>query len=201
MNTLRAAAATAAAAAMALAPLSAAGAAPAPAPPKPAFLAAKELPGSLTPWTAQKVRPGRADDHCVGTVLPKSSSSYRDFRTELDTSAHQTVTVAASEAGAKRLVTKVRAALDSCLDRLKERYPTLEGTAGYHGRIDVEEGAHVYSVDTADPAVGSSDVSLHSVGRDGRTVTVVGWGQLGDLGGAPLKGFQKTARTSVAKLY
>ncbi|GGT15277.1 hypothetical protein GCM10014713_05070 [Streptomyces purpureus] len=65
----------------------------------------------------------------------------------------------------------------------------------------VEEGAHVYSLDTADREVGSTDISLFSVGRDGRTVTYIQWGQLGDLADAPLAGFRQTTRTAVAKLY
>ncbi|MER5771511.1 hypothetical protein [Streptomyces sp. NPDC001985] len=200
MTKLRTATVAAVAVTMTITTLSAAttaGAAPA----KPRLLAAKELPASATAWTADRVKAGTADDHCVGAVLPKPSSTYRTFRTELETSAHQTVTVAASEAGAKALVTRVRAALDGCLERLRKQYPTLQGKDRYHGRIAVEEGVHVYSVDTTDPVVGTDDISLHSVGRDGRTVTVVGWGQMGDLGGAPLKGFRTTASTSVTKLH
>ncbi|MFI1015148.1 hypothetical protein [Streptomyces sp. NPDC020965] len=173
----------------------------APAPVAPKFLAAKELPKSLTPWVAEQVRPGAADDFCTGKALPKASSKHRVFRTELDTGAEQTITVAATEAKAKELVTKARAAVAGCLDRLQQQYPGVRGETRYHGKLKVEEGAHVYSIDTADPGVGSTEIALYSVGRDGRTVTVVGWSQLGDLSGAPLSGFKKTATTSVAKLY
>ncbi len=67
--------------------------------------------------------------------------------------------------------------------------------------MNVEEGAHVYSIDTSYPEIGSTGIGLYSVGRDGRTVTAVEWGQLGDLDGAPLEGFKKTTRTAVAKLH
>ncbi|GAA2256552.1 hypothetical protein GCM10010232_52690 [Streptomyces amakusaensis] len=205
MNRFHTAAVTAATAALILTPLSTATATPAEAAatpgPKAKFLAAKELPTARTPWTAEKVKPGRAEDFCVGTILPKSSSRHRAFHTEMDTSARQTITVAASEARAKALVTKVRKALDGCLAELRKEYPGLKGKGEYEGKISVEEGAHVYSIDTADPRTGADDVALYSVGRDGGTVTVVSWGQLGDLKKSQLKGFQKTARTSVAKLY
>ena len=46
-----------------------------------------------------------------------------------------------------------------------------------------------------------SDVHLFGVGRDGRTVTVVDWSQLGDFRGVPLKAFQTTTSTAVNKLY
>ncbi|MGW7360710.1 hypothetical protein ACWGI0_29805 [Streptomyces sp. NPDC054802] len=45
------------------------------------------------------------------------------------------------------------------------------------------------------------DIALLAVARDGRTVTVVEWGRLGDLDGAPLAGIKQTARTAVAKLH
>ncbi|MYV63061.1 hypothetical protein GTW37_31350, partial [Streptomyces sp. SID4931] len=109
--------------------------------------------------------------------------------------------VAATTAQAKKLAADLRSALETCLDRLKEQDPGLEGEALYQGRINIEEGAHVYSIDTSYPEVGSTDIGLFSVGRDGRAVTVVEWGQLGELDGAPLEGFKKTTRTAVAKLY
>lgn len=84
---------------------------------------------------------------------------------------------------------------------MKEQYPTIEGEAFHHGRVDVEEGANVYSIDTHDTEIGSSDIALYSVGRDGKALTVVRWSQLGELDGAPLDGFRKTTRTAVAKLY
>ncbi|MFD9718857.1 hypothetical protein [Streptomyces sp. NPDC059076] len=196
MNMLRTAAVTVAAIGMTIASMSAAIAAPAP-----AFLTAKQLPASLTPWTAGAIKSGAAADFCTKNIAPKASSKHRLFQTELDTSAHQTITVAATEAKAKTLVTQLRNSINGCLKRLQQEYPGLKGTSKYHGKINVEEGAHVYSVDTADPQVGSTDIALYSVGRDGRTVTVVGWSQLGDLSGAPLAGFKKTTQTAVAKLY
>ncbi|ROV69355.1 hypothetical protein [Streptomyces globisporus] len=180
-----------------------AAAAPAPAPVQPKFLSASQLPASHTPWTAGPVRKGVPAEGSVCTtgIAPAAGSRHRDFRTELDTNARQTITVAATTAQAKKLAADLRSALETCLDRLKEQDPGLEGEAFYHGRINVEEGAHVYSIDTSYPEVGSTDIGLFSVGRDGRAVTVVEWGQLGELDGAPLEGFKKTTRTAVAKLY
>ena len=48
---------------------------------------------------------------------------------------------------------------------------------------------------------GALDVHLMSVGRDGRTVTVVNWGEMGRLGDAPVKAFKKTTVTAVNKLH
>ncbi|PVC82303.1 hypothetical protein [Streptomyces sp. CS014] len=180
-----------------------AAAAPAPAPAQPKFLSAGQLPASHTPWTAGPVRKGVPAEGsvCTSGIAPAAGTRHRDFRTELDTNARQTITVAATTAQAKKLAADLRSALETCLDRLKEQDPGLEGEALYQGRINIEEGAHVYSIDTSYPEVGSTDIGLFSVGRDGRAVTVVEWGQLGELDGAPLEGFKKTTRTAVAKLY
>ncbi|MCQ1581614.1 hypothetical protein [Streptomyces parvus] len=180
-----------------------AAAAPAPAPAQPKFLSAGQLPASHTPWTAGPIRKGVPAEGSVCTtgIAPAAGTRHRDFRTELDTNARQTITVAATTAQAKKLAADLRSALETCLDRLKEQDPGLEGEALYQGRINIEEGAHVYSIDTSYPEVGSTDIGLFSVGRDGRAVTVVEWGQLGELDGAPLEGFKKTTRTAVAKLY
>ncbi|NUK06363.1 hypothetical protein HRW14_07190 [Streptomyces lunaelactis] len=200
MNKIRTAVVTAAAVGMTIASLSSATAA---APVAPKFLSASQLPASISPWHADPVKQGLPDSGspCTAGIAPKASTAYRDFRTELDTSARQTTTVAPSTAKAKALASRLRASIEGCLNRLKDTHPGLEGEAFYHGRINVEEGAHVYSIDTADPDVGSTDIGLYSVGRDGRTVTVIEWGQLGDLDGAPLKGFKKTTGVAVAKLY
>ncbi|MEU4922841.1 hypothetical protein AB0G29_26260 [Streptomyces parvus] len=180
-----------------------AAAAPAPAPAQPKFLSAGRLPASHTPWTAGPIRKGVPAEGsvCTSGIVPAAGTRHRDFRTELDTNARQTITVAATTAQAKKLAADLRSALETCLDRLKEQDPGLEGEALYQGRINVEEGAHVYSIDTSYPEVGSTDIGLFSVGRDGRAVTVVEWGQMGELDGAPLEGFKKTTRTAVAKLY
>ncbi|WP_411083434.1 hypothetical protein [Streptomyces sp. cmx-18-6] len=200
-RTVRTALVAAAATGLAVTALSTAPAAAAPAAPK--FLSAGQWPASLTPWTAGPVRKGLPEygSVCTAGITPAAGTRHRDFRTELDTGARQTNTVAPTEAKAKALTAKLRAGLASCLDRLKEQDPGLEGTSRYHGRVNVEEGAYVYSVDTSYPEIGSTDIALWSVGRDGRTVTVLEWGQLGDLAGAPLKGFKKTTGVAVAKLH
>ncbi|MEW2632614.1 hypothetical protein AB0903_13360 [Streptomyces sp. NPDC048389] len=200
MKYIRTAAVTTAAVAMTVASLTtttAAAAAPAP-----EFLSVSELPASSTPWSADPVRPGPPEySMCTEGVVSKGRTRHREFRTELDTTARQTTTVAPTVAKAKVLAAQLRRAVETCLDRLKAEYPGIEGETLHHGRIGVEGGAHVYSIDTAHPEVGSTDIGLYAVGRDGRTVTVVEWGQLGDLDGAPLRGFKKTTRTAVAKLY
>lgn len=205
MRTLRTALLTAAAAGLTVTALVQvpATAAPASAPVQPKFLSAGQLPASLTPWTAGPVRQGAPSEGsvCTAGIAPATGTRHRDFRTELDTGARQTITVAATTAQARVLAAELRSALETCLDRLKEQDPGLEGEAFYQGRVAIEEGAHVYSIDTSYPEVGSTDIGLYSVGRDGRAVTVVEWGQLGELDGAPLEGFKKTTRTAVAKLY
>lgn len=205
-RTLRTALLTAAAAGLAVTALSSAPVSAAPAPSAsaaPQFLSAAQWPASHTPWTAGPVRKGLPQDgsFCTAGTTPAPGTRHRDFRTELDTGARQTITVAPTTAKAKALAAELRTALATCLGRMKEQDPGIEGVSRYHGRVNVEEGAYVYSIDTSHPEAGSTDIGLYAVGRDGRTVTVLEWGQLGGLDGAPLKGFKKTTATAVAKLH
>ncbi|WP_329120311.1 hypothetical protein [Streptomyces sp. NBC_01353] len=200
MNKLRTALATAAAAALGLAALATA---PAQAAAQPAFLAASQMPPSSTPWTATQVFTGIPENGgalCAPYKIPAQNTRYREFNTELDTNGVQITTVARTEADAVKLVDTLRKALAGCGPLLERQNPGLHAVSASHGKLAVEEGAWVYSLDTADPQVGNTDIHLFAVGRDGRTVTLVRWGQMGDLEDAPLADFRTTTRTAVNKL-
>ncbi|MFC8952204.1 hypothetical protein ACFT8P_06100 [Streptomyces sp. NPDC057101] len=201
MNKLRTALATAAAAALGLAALATA---PAQAAAQPAFLAASQMPPSSTPWTATQVFSGVPENGgvlCAPYKIPAQNTRYREFSTELDTNGVQVTTVARTEADAVKLVDTLRKALAGCGALLERQNPGLDAVSAYHGKLAVEEGAWVYSLDTADPQIGITDIHLFSVGRDGRTVTLVRWGQMGDFEDAPLTAFRTTTKTAVNKLY
>ncbi|MEU0304642.1 hypothetical protein ABZ252_35095 [Streptomyces sp. NPDC006175] len=201
MNKLRTALATAAAAALGLAALATA---PAQAAAQPAFLAASQMPPSSTPWTATQVVTGVPENGgvlCAPYKIPAQNTRYREFSTELDTNGVQVTTVARTEADAVKLVDTLRGAFAGCGPLLEQQNPGLQAVSASHGKLAVEEGAWVYSLDTADPQIGISDIHLFSVGRDGRTVTLVRWGQMGDLEDAPLTAFRTTTKTAVNKLH
>lgn len=201
MNKLRTALATAAAAALGLAALATA---PAQAAAQPAFLAASQMPPSSTAWTATQVFTGVPENGgvlCAPYKIPAQNTRYREFSTELDTNGVQVTTVARTEADAVKLVDTLRGALAGCGPLLEQQNPGLQAVSASHGKLAVEEGAWVYSLDTADPQIGISDTHLFSVGRDGRTVTLVRWGQMGDLEDAPLTAFRTTTKTAVNKLH
>ncbi|MFJ5830093.1 hypothetical protein [Streptomyces sp. NPDC093089] len=201
MNKLRIALATAAAAALGLAALATA---PAQAAAQPAFLAASQMPPSSTPWTATQVFAGVPENGgvlCAPYKIPAENTRYREFSTELDTNGVQITTVARTEADAVKLVDTLRKALAGCGPLLERQNPGLRAVSASHGKLAVEEGAWVYSLDTADPQIGTTDIHLFSVGRDGRTVTLVRWGQMGDFDDAPLTAFKTTTRTAVNKLW
>ncbi|MFD3335244.1 hypothetical protein ACFWV1_21715 [Streptomyces sp. NPDC058700] len=201
MNKLRTALATAAAAALGLAALATA---PAQAAAQPAFLAASQMPPSSTPWTATQVFTGIPENGgalCAPYKIPAQNTRYREFSTELDTNGVQITTVARTEADAVKLVDTLRKALAGCGPLLEQQNPGLNAVSAYHGKLAVEEGAWVYSLDTADPQIGITDIHLFSVGRDGRTVTLVRWGQMGDFEDAPLTAFRTTTKTAVNKLW
>ncbi|GAA4823717.1 hypothetical protein [Streptomyces ziwulingensis] len=189
-----AAAAVAMAAVPALAAPSAAG--------QPRFLRPAELPPHASSgWSAGPVTAGQPDPLpiCVGDALP-STSVHRRYTTEYDTGALQVTVVERDAARAEQFAALLREDLADCARTLTEQDPDVTATGKYYGRLDVEEGAHVYGLHTAH-TWGASDIALFSVGRDGRTVTVVQWAQMGDFAHAQVADFRTTTATAVRKLY
>ncbi|MEU3899140.1 hypothetical protein [Streptomyces sp. NPDC045251] len=180
----------------------AAGAAPKTAAPK--FLSASQLPPHPTSsWTAGPVTDGFPEELglCVSTEgVPGYDYRHRAFRTDLDTSAVQLTVVTGTAARAKALAKHYDDLIRTCADRIEESSPDVEAEGRDYGRLPVEEGARVRGLHT-ETSWGATDIALLSVGRDGRTVTVVRWGQMGDFGNAPVAAFKKTTSTAVDKLY
>ncbi|MEU3937719.1 hypothetical protein AB0E85_37690 [Streptomyces sp. NPDC029044] len=179
----------------------AAGAAPKAAGPK--FLSANQLPPHPTSsWTAGPVTEGFPDG--LGCVDTEGVLSYdyrhREFRTDLDTSAVQLTVVADTAALAKALAKHYDDLIRTCAERIERNDPDVRAEGRDYGSLPVEEGARVRGLHT-ETSWGATDISLLSVGRDGRTVTVVSWGQMGDFGDAPVGAFKKTTTTAVNKLY
>lgn len=169
----------------------------------PKFLSASQLPPQPgSPWYAGPVTSGVPDPlpFCYGESLPGSTSRHREFWTEFDTSARQVTVVERDAARARTLAALLRKSIKSCANRAEAADPDVTADYKSFGRLNVEEGANVYGVDTAH-AWGSSDVHLFSVGRDGRTVTVVHWSAMGNFRHAPVTAFKKTTVTAVNKLY
>ncbi|KOV65965.1 hypothetical protein ADL00_18240 [Streptomyces sp. AS58] len=169
----------------------------------PAFLSASQLPPHpSSSWTAGKVTDGVPIElrFCLDDVFPGYDSRYRDFYTDLDTTARQLTIVTGSAGKAKALAGRMNKEIRSCAARAEQGNPEVEAYYRGYGTIPVEEGARVHGLLT-ETAWGAQDVRLMSVGRDGRTVTVVDWSQMGDFGDAPVRAFKKTTTTAVNKLY
>ncbi|CAM5400283.1 hypothetical protein SAVIM338S_01994 [Streptomyces avidinii] len=201
-RTTAALAATAAAATALVLTASATATAAAPAATAPGFLGAADLPPHpSSPWQAGPVTKGLPESapFCLDGVLPAAGGWHRVFGTEFDTGAVQ-VSVRASSAGA---AAKLAAALErkvaACAADWLRTNPG--GTASWqdYGKLPVEEGAHVYGVHASIPE-SEPGVHLYGIGRDGSTVTVVKWGQMGYLADAPVPAFKKTTTTAVNKL-
>ncbi|MFF0889461.1 hypothetical protein [Streptomyces sp. NPDC003456] len=170
----------------------------------PKFLSASQLPPHpSSTWTAGPVTEGFPEGlgTCVSTEgVPSYEYHYREFHTDLDASAVQLTVVADTATLAKALAKHYDDLIRTCADRIERNDPDTAAEGRYYGKLPVEEGATVRGLHT-ETSWGANDVSLLSVGRDGRTVTVVQWGQLGDFGGAPVSAFKKTTTTAVNKLY
>ncbi|MFJ8014623.1 hypothetical protein [Streptomyces sp. NPDC096339] len=197
----RTAAALAAAAALLLIPAPAGTAATA-APTAPGFIDGTDLPPHPTsPWYADEVTKGLPEfpPICLEGVLPEAGSWHRRFGTEYDTGAVQLSVRSATPAAAARLVRSLERKVAACAaDWLRA---TPGGTASWedYGTLPVEEGAHVYGVHTSLPE-SEPGVHLFGIGRDGSTVTVAQWGQMGNLSDAPVAGFRRTTTTAVNRL-
>ncbi|MER5256979.1 MULTISPECIES: hypothetical protein [unclassified Streptomyces] len=168
----------------------------------PRFLAASELPPhASSAWTAGPVTAGQPDPlpMCVGEALP-SISVHRAYRTDLDTGALQVTVVERSEQRAKDFAALLRKNLAGCAEKVMQQDPEITATQKYYGKLNVEEGAHVYGVHT-EATWGASDINMFSVGRDGNTVTLVQWGQMGDFANAQVADFKTTTLKAVNKLY
>lgn len=171
----------------------------------PGFLAARDLPPhASSAWTAGKVTAGvpegTEDDTCLGAALPgRDHTWHRAFRTDLDTGARQISVVLPDTASAKALAARIGKDIRTCPARVEESEPEVTAALRDYGRLDVEDGAHVYGLATR-TSWGANDIRLLGVGRDGRTVTVVDWGQLGGFRDAPVKAFKGTTVTAVDKL-
>ncbi|MFI6280286.1 hypothetical protein [Streptomyces sp. NPDC050988] len=169
----------------------------------PKFLSASQLPPHpSSSWRAGKVTDGVPDEvrFCIQETLPGYDSRYRDFRTDLETNAQQLTIVVGSSAKAKALATRLNKDLRVCATRIEQSDPETEAALKDYGKLSVEEGAHAYGLHT-ETSWGATDINLYSVGRDGRAVTLVRWGQMGDFSDAPVKAFKKTTTTAVNKLY
>ncbi|MFJ4779547.1 hypothetical protein [Streptomyces sp. NPDC088762] len=168
----------------------------------PGFLTGADLPphpGSA--WYADKVTKGLPEfaPFCLDGALPATGSWHRTFRTEFDTGAVQVSVRSSSASAAAKLAAALERKVAACAaDWLRA---TPGGTASWqdYGRLPVEEGAHVYGVHTSVPD-SEPGVHLYGIGRDGSTVTVVKWGQMGNLSDGPVPAFKKTTTTAVNKL-
>ncbi|MFE8011610.1 hypothetical protein ACFU3O_02590 [Streptomyces antibioticus] len=176
------------------------------APKAPGFLAAKDLPPHATStWSAGRVTAGVPEvielDTCLGMALGGGSNTWhREFWTDLDTTARQVSVKASTVSAAKGRYARVNKDIKSCAKRIERAYPEIDASLRDYGTLAVEEGAHVYGLHV-ESAWGSTDIRLLGVGRDGRTVTVVDWGQMGNFGNAPVKAFKKTTVKAVNKLH
>ncbi|MEV6180243.1 hypothetical protein [Streptomyces sp. NPDC052015] len=173
------------------------------APKAPGFLSAEDLPPHpSSAWTADTIEDGVPETllGCVTDALPGYDARHREFRTELDTGAVQVTIVVGSAAKAKALANRLNEEMRTCATEIEQADPETEAAVRDYGSLQVEEGARVHGLHT-ETSWGATDVHLLSVGRDGRTVTLVQWGQMGDFGDAPVKAFKKTTVTAVDKLH
>ncbi|MFI5618365.1 hypothetical protein [Streptomyces sp. NPDC051567] len=168
----------------------------------PGFVNGSDLPANPhSPWSSGAVTAGLpgTTPFCLEGVLPAAGSWHRAFSTEVDAHATQISVRTASPAAATKLAASLERKVAACAADWLRTNPG--GTASWqdYGTLPVEEGAHVYGVGVSVPD-SAHGVGLYGIGRDGSTVTVVQWGQMGQLPEAPVAAFKQTTTTAVHKL-
>ncbi|MDW8809387.1 hypothetical protein P1P68_32460 [Streptomyces scabiei] len=167
----------------------------------PKYLSASQLPPHpSSAWTAGRIEDGVPEElqYCLGDAFLAYDVNHRSYRTDLETSARQVVVVTGSTSKAKALAARLNKDFRNCVSESSD--PDVEVDYRDLGSLPVEEGARVHGVASV-TSWGAMDIRLLSVGRDGRTVTVVDWGQMGGFKDAPVKAFKKTTTTAVNKLH
>ncbi|MGK5533553.1 hypothetical protein [Streptomyces sp. URMC 129] len=168
-----------------------------------AFLSAAQMPPHETGWVADRPVAGLPEwpVFCFEEELPAEGAWHRLFRTEYDTNGLQVVVETGDEETAAELADALTAAAADCAaDWLREN-PGSTAAWDDYGTVSAPgtDGARVVGVHTAPPDAGTG-VRLLGIGREGSRVTVVDWGQMGDLTDAPVAGFRTTVRTALGKL-
>ncbi|MDT0345492.1 hypothetical protein [Streptomyces litchfieldiae] len=166
-----------------------------------AFLTGDELPTHVTGWYSSGAQQGLPEwpVFCFENELPAEGSWHQPYWTEYDTNAVQVIVETGTAGEAAELADALtEAAADCAPDWLRDNPGS---TAGWddHGPVDAADGGHIFSVYTAPPEAGTG-VRLFGIGRDGTRVTVVDWGQMGQLSDAPVDEFRTTLTTALAKL-
>lgn len=190
-----------AAAAAALALLSAA---PATASPAPGFLAPDQLPPhASSPWRAGDVTDGLPDPEpfCMDGALPDEpgGTHHRVYGTEYDTGAVQVTVVSRTPEAAGELAARLERRAAGCAAGWQAENPDGTADGQDYGTVDAGDSAHVYGVHTAPPE-SEHGVSLFGIAREGSTVTLVRWAQMGTLDDAPVDAFRGTTATAVHNL-
>lgn len=168
--------------------------------PAPAFLAVGDLPEDPT-WVAGPIEDGEPEipELCVGDVLQPQGTRYRAYQTDLDVSAREHITTAASEPAAHRLQRRLDRAMRSCEARLEAEEPGREVTFERYGRGGVGDGVRVYGI-FIEEDFGALSANVLTVGRDGTHVAVVRYGRIGREQDVPVRAVERTARTAVRLL-
>ncbi|MFC7218821.1 hypothetical protein ACFQLX_11660 [Streptomyces polyrhachis] len=170
----------------------------------PTFLEPGELPPyAYSPWYAGPVTAGLPEYgvFCAQDgVLPQRGTSHREFGTEMDTGALQVVVTTRSTDAAKRLAARLAASIRNCAATFERQIPGAWADWKDLGPVEAEDGAWTAAVATSVPE-SENGIALFGVGRDGATVTLVRWSQMGGFADAPEAAFKQTTATAVNKLY
>ncbi|MDT0269820.1 hypothetical protein RM844_26405 [Streptomyces sp. DSM 44915] len=165
------------------------------------FVTGDELPAHPDGWYSQGPVDGLPEVpvFCYDTLLPAAGASHVAHWTELDATATQVVLELDSESAAADLAAVLDEASTRCAGDWLAANPGATASWDELGEVPGADYSRVFGVYTA-PEEAGHDVNLFAVLRDGSTVTVVRWGQMGTLSQAPVTEFLDTAEAAFARI-
>lgn len=167
---------------------------------KPAtFLAKSDLPSAskYTPWSAQAKKAGLPKPMytCISGIIPAGKSEHVKFTSDMTAEVREIITVSKNKTEAKALASKLRSAITNCDDKLSD----VTGIDRI-GSWKTQDGLTLDAVYTAPPG-SEYNFQLFAVGRDGRSVVVTTFADMGQKQDAPITAFTATAKKALQKAY
>ena len=166
----------------------------------PDFLRTRDLPRGHS-WSAAGVETGvpAGREFCLSRTIPADSTLYQRYADGLDATVIEYIHTSDSEADAIALVKQETRRLKTCTARWLQHEPNGSAEFKSYGRQPVEDGVSSSGVFTYPPQADPS-ATLFAVGRDGTTVTIVRFGQIGTSADADVDDFLRSARLATDRM-
>lgn len=166
----------------------------------PGFMRLRDLPRGHS-WSAEGIQQGvpGGSEFCLGLTIPADFTLYQRYHDDLDASVIEYIHTSTSEADAIAFAKKEKHRIKTCATRWDQHNPDGSSEFESYGSQPVDDGVSSFGVFVYPPQADPS-ANLFAVGRDGNTVAVVRFGQIGTAGDADVDDFLRTARLATERM-